>query len=95
MTTHAVLARDLKVEPGQVTDLGMFNAATGQRIKDSEKPTAAESEQSKSATHMMPITGRIVDLEGRPVTGATVRITQITKPKGDNLDPWIEAVKRG
>ena len=24
-----------------------------------------------------------------------MQVTQITKPKGDNLDPWIEAVKRG
>jgi len=89
------LARNLKAEPGQVTDLGMFNAATGQRIKELEKPTAARSKQGKAATRNMPITGRIVDLEGRPVAGATVQVTHITKPKGGDLDPWIEAVKRG
>ncbi len=43
----------------------------------------------------VPITGRIVDLEGRPVAGVAVQVTQITKPKGENLDRWIEAVKRG
>ena len=43
----------------------------------------------------VPITGRIVDLEGRPVAGVTVQVGQISRPKGENLDAWIEAVKRG
>jgi protocatechuate 3,4-dioxygenase beta subunit len=43
----------------------------------------------------MPITGRVVDLEGRPVAGSTVQVTQITKPKAGDLDAWLEAVKRG
>ncbi len=88
------LARDLKAEPGQVIDLGVFNAATGKPIGGPQKPAAAEREQGKAATRTMPITGRIVDLEGRPVSGVTAQITQIQKPKGDILDPWIEAVKR-
>jgi len=81
------LARNLKAEPGRVTDLGMFNAATGQRIKEPATPGAAKSEQGKAATRIMPITGRIVDLEGRPVAGATVQVTQITKPKGGRGQP--------
>ena len=89
------LARDLKAEPGQVIDLGTFNAATGKPVKEPEKPTSETIMQDKNPARKMPITGRIVDLEGRPVAGATVQVTQITKPKGDNLDPWIEAVKRG
>jgi beta-lactamase regulating signal transducer with metallopeptidase domain/protocatechuate 3,4-dioxygenase beta subunit len=89
------LARNLKSESGKTIDLGTFNATTGKPAKELEKPTTEKVLQDTNPASKMPITGRIVDLEGRPVTGATVRITQITKPKGDNLDPWIEAVKRG
>ena len=81
------LARNLKAEPGQIVDLGTFNATAGQLIKEPERPQSPKSEQGKAATRTMPITGRIVDLEGRPVAGATVQVTQITKPKGDDLIP--------
>jgi beta-lactamase regulating signal transducer with metallopeptidase domain/protocatechuate 3,4-dioxygenase beta subunit len=43
----------------------------------------------------VPITGRIVDLEGRPVVGVTVQVRQISRPKGENLDAWIEAARQG
>jgi beta-lactamase regulating signal transducer with metallopeptidase domain/5-hydroxyisourate hydrolase-like protein (transthyretin family) len=42
----------------------------------------------------VPITGRIVDLEGQPVAGVTVTVEQITMPE-NGLDGWIEAVRRG
>jgi len=43
-----------------------------------------------------PIRGRIVDLEGRPVEGVRVRLHQIRVPKaGEDLGPWLEAVKLG
>ncbi len=91
-----VLARDLKTEPGQVIDLGSFNATTGKPLKEPENaPATAKGEQAKAVTRTMPITGRIVDLEGRPVAGVTVQVNQITKPKGENLDAWIEAAKQG
>ena len=89
------LVHNLTAESGQVIDLGTFNSATGQRVKEPEKITATTSEQGKTSTRIVPITGRILDLEGRPVTGATVQVRQITKPNGNNLNPWIESVKRG
>src|SRR5439155_224969 len=51
--------------------------------------------QGQTPARDVPITGRIIDLEGRPVAGATVQITFITRAKGDDLTAWIEAVKRG
>ena len=89
------VAHNLKAEPGQVIALGTFNAATGMPAKEPEQPATENAAQAKDPAGKMPITGRIVDLEGRPVAGASVQITQITKPKGDNLNPWIESVKRG
>jgi hypothetical protein len=43
----------------------------------------------------VPITGRIVDLEGRPIAGVSVRVLAVTRAKGGNLTPWLEAVERG
>jgi beta-lactamase regulating signal transducer with metallopeptidase domain len=43
---------------------------------------------------LVPIAGRIVDLEGRPVDGAVVRVEQITLPESD-LTEWLAAVRRG
>jgi protocatechuate 3,4-dioxygenase beta subunit len=41
----------------------------------------------------VPITGQVVDLEGKPVAGATLRLLQIKAAPGEDLGPWIEAVK--
>ncbi len=89
------LASNLEAEPGQVIDLGTFNAATGQRIKGPEKLAAVSNDQGKTPARDVPITGRLVDLEGRPVAGAMVQVTQVIKPKGNDLTPWIEAARRG
>ena len=66
------LARNVKLDSGQLIDLGTFNAATGQAIKTPEQPAAVKDDQGKAAARDVPITGRIVDLEGRPVPGVTV-----------------------
>ena len=41
----------------------------------------------------VPVTGEIVDLEGKPVPGATVRVLQIMASPQEDLDPWLEATK--
>jgi RNA polymerase sigma factor (sigma-70 family) len=41
----------------------------------------------------VPITGRVVDLEGRPLAGATVRLQQLKAPLQGTLDAWLEARK--
>ncbi len=99
--------KNATVRPGESTDVGevRFEPSTTQATQS--KPAIdrvgvnAMADKSKEIApkaaepSKMPIAGRIVDLEGRPVAGATVQIRQITKPKGDDLTPWIEAVKRG
>jgi RNA polymerase sigma factor (sigma-70 family) len=39
------------------------------------------------------ITGQIVDLEGKPVSGATLRLLQICAAPQEDLGPFLEAVK--
>jgi RNA polymerase sigma factor (sigma-70 family) len=58
-------------------------AADGKRV-DLTIPLVADD---------VPITGQIVDLEGKPVPGATVRVVQIEAAPGEHLGPWLEAVK--
>jgi RNA polymerase sigma factor (sigma-70 family) len=41
----------------------------------------------------VPITGQIVDLEGKPVPGATLRVLQIMASLKEDLGPWLEAAK--
>ncbi len=40
----------------------------------------------------VPVTGRLVDLEGRPVGGATIRVVEISAAPGGDLGRWIAAV---
>jgi hypothetical protein len=44
----------------------------------------------------VPIQGRLLDLQGKPVAGATVRIDDMVYfPKKEDLTPWLEAVTAG
>jgi RNA polymerase sigma factor (sigma-70 family) len=44
----------------------------------------------------VPLQGRILNLEGKPVAGATVRINDLLYfPKNGDLTPWLEALKAG
>jgi beta-lactamase regulating signal transducer with metallopeptidase domain/protocatechuate 3,4-dioxygenase beta subunit len=81
------LAKDLKVEPGQAVDLGTVDVNSGRRVE--------ERRAAKAPPVDVPITGRIVDLEGRPIAGVVVRVRMMSKAKGGDLTPWLEAVGRG
>ena len=41
----------------------------------------------------LPIEGRILDLEGRPVAGAEIVTSELYDPPGGDLTPWIEGMK--
>ena len=41
----------------------------------------------------LPIEGRILDLEGRPVAGAEIVTSDLYDPPGGDLTPWIEGMK--
>jgi RNA polymerase sigma factor (sigma-70 family) len=41
----------------------------------------------------IPITGQVVDLEGKPVPGATLTVLQINAAPKEDLGPWLNAVK--
>jgi hypothetical protein len=41
----------------------------------------------------VPVAGQVVDLQGRPIQGVTVRVLQIKAAPREDLGPWLEAVK--
>src|SRR5262249_12515588 len=41
----------------------------------------------------VPIDGQIVDLQGKPVAGATVRVVEVLATPDEKLDRWLEALK--
>jgi protocatechuate 3,4-dioxygenase beta subunit len=89
------LARKLKVEAGQMINLGTFSAATGEAIKTAEQPAAVKDDRGQAGTRNVSITARILDLEGRPIRGVTVQVDSTSKAKGGDLAPWLEAVRQG
>jgi beta-lactamase regulating signal transducer with metallopeptidase domain len=77
-----------KVESGATIDLGAFDVTTSKRIKET-------ADAAKPPTADVPITGRIVDLEGRPVAGVVVQVEGVQTPKTGDVSPWIEAIRQG
>ncbi len=43
----------------------------------------------------LPIDGRVLDLEGRPIAGATVRVLSLKKPPEGDLANWLAEQKQG
>jgi RNA polymerase sigma factor (sigma-70 family) len=41
----------------------------------------------------VPINGQVVDLEGKPVPGAVLRVLEISAVPGEDLGPWLEAAQ--
>jgi RNA polymerase sigma factor (sigma-70 family) len=41
----------------------------------------------------VPITGQVVDLEGKPIPGATLSVREIHAAPGEDLGPWLEAAQ--
>jgi RNA polymerase sigma factor (sigma-70 family) len=41
----------------------------------------------------VPITGQIIDLEGKPIPKVTLRVEQISAAPGEDMGPWLKAVR--
>ena len=80
------LAEKLNVEPGQVVDFGTFDVTTGKRI---------ETSPAQAGPTDVPITGRIVDLEGRPVAGVSVTSGSFQTPENGRPDPLDRRSQEG
>jgi RNA polymerase sigma factor (sigma-70 family) len=55
-----------------------------------DKPEDARGATVRLVKDDVPLEGRVVDLEGRPVAGATVRVMQLQAREGEDLGPWVK-----
>jgi RNA polymerase sigma factor (sigma-70 family) len=68
-------------------------AAVGYGLAWVEVPPGGRSDDlTLQLVEDRPITGQVVDLEGKPVSGATLQVLQIRAAAGEDLGPWLEAV---
>ena len=83
------------------TTFPCFTAASvwGQPVRSAEVTSqrsvaagAIQGNQPKSKLALA-ITGRILDRDGRPVVGVTVRLAQVFLPNDGDLTLWIDAVR--
>jgi hypothetical protein len=63
--------------------------------KDEHSNTDPRNLTIRLAREDTAISGRLVDLEGRPVAGATIRPLEVREPENGDLAPWIAASTSG
>jgi RNA polymerase sigma factor (sigma-70 family) len=59
-----------------------------------ETQPAADNVVMRLARDDVPVKGRLLDLQGQPVAGATIRVFNLKASPDGTLDKWIEAVKK-
>ncbi len=78
-----------------VATVAGFGLGWADASKDEHSNTDPRNLTIRLARDDAPITGRLVDLEGRPVAGATIRPLEIREPEKGDLAPWIAASTPG
>jgi RNA polymerase sigma factor (sigma-70 family) len=84
-------ARQLVVEPWQYAIVFAVADGLGLGFSNSEQPDCDRELTIPMPRDDAPLAGRLVDLEGRPVSGASVRVTTISAPPGGDLTPFLNA----
>ena len=69
-------------------------AAVGYGLAWVEVPPGGRSDDlTLQLVEDRPITGQVVDLEGKPVPGTTLQVLEISAAVGEDLGPWLEAAR--
>lgn len=86
-----IAVRDPKVVDQAAT---LTASAAGYGVAWAEVPADGhKDEMTLRLVDDMPITGQVVDLEGRPVRGATLQVVRVNAALREDLAPWLEAAK--
>jgi beta-lactamase regulating signal transducer with metallopeptidase domain len=86
-------ARPPLEEPWRYANVVAMAEGLGLGFSDSEESDYDRELTIRLAPDDAPIAGRLLDLEGRPVSGATVRVTAVHAPPGGDLSPFLAAAK--
>jgi RNA polymerase sigma factor (sigma-70 family) len=81
------------VDPWQHLFLVATAEGYGPALSKVGKPGGAEERTLRLAKDDVPIRGRVIDLEGRPVAGATIRVDSLRLPVKDDLAPFLDALR--
>jgi protocatechuate 3,4-dioxygenase beta subunit len=65
----------------------------GPAIAWSDKPAGLRDLTLRLVKDDVPIKGRILSLEGKPIAGVTVRVTSLRIPTSGSLTAWLDALK--
>jgi RNA polymerase sigma factor (sigma-70 family) len=94
----AVAERDVRLNYGYADSWqAVFLVATaeghGAAVSKVGKPGGAEERTLRVVKDDVPIRGRVIDLEGRPVAGATIRVDSLRLPVKDDLTAFLDALR--
>ncbi len=87
-----VAKADLAANPKAVLQVVAVADGFGLGWVSLDKPDAQEI-TVRLAKDDVPITGRVLDLEGRPIRGATIRPVVLMTTPNEDLTPWFQAIK--
>jgi RNA polymerase sigma factor (sigma-70 family) len=65
----------------------------GPALEAVHDPAATGERTLRLAADDLPIKGRVLDLEGKPVVGAKVRVEHLSAPRKGDLTAWLEDLK--
>ncbi len=77
-----------------VNGRALVATAAGHALAWIEAKKLGQGEVTLRLAPDIPITGRVLDLEGRPIAGVSVSVRRIEAPPGDNLDAALKSIQR-
>jgi RNA polymerase sigma factor (sigma-70 family) len=65
----------------------------GAAVSQGEEPAPSGDLTLRLVRDDVPVRGRVLDLEGKPLAGVTVRVDSLGIPAAGDLTPWLEALR--
>ncbi len=84
---------DAYFEPEPWREAHVIAAAEGFGLAMAHGPANDEELELRLVADDVPIAGRILDLQGQPVAGATVRALAVKATDGNDLSSWLDALR--
>jgi protocatechuate 3,4-dioxygenase beta subunit len=86
-------ARGAEDDPFADTALVATAPGHGPAIRDADSFEPSRDLTLVLALDDVPVRGRILDLQGKPLAGVSVQVVSLAAPKASDLTPWLEALQ--